>query len=76
MSNSYTPFTNAESVELYATLLNVQALGKPLETDVGNNSSTHIRGDPYIQDKSITPQYFNISWKELTQSNYKSTKNP
>jgi|GEM_PF-6198194 len=28
----------------------------------------------YTQDESITPRYFNMSWKELPQSNCKITK--
>lgn len=29
----------------------------------------------YIQDESITPRFFNMSWIELPQSDRKSTKN-
>ena len=59
-------------MELYATLLNVQALRKPLETDVGITvpricsetimtslvSFFEVSQASYIQDESITPLYF------------------
>lgn len=78
---------NKKSVELYAPRLNVQALRKPLETDVGITapricaetimtslvSFIEVSQASYIQDESITPQYFQISWKEHSQSNCKIT---
>ena len=77
-------------MELYATLLYVQALRKPLETDVGI-TAPRIAWKPlyhllfplfegsqasYIQEEDITPLIFNMLWIELAQSEYKSMKNP
>ena len=74
-----------EYVELYATLLNVQALRKPLETDVGITAPRNAwrplyhllfplfecSQASYIQEEDITPLIFNMFWKELPLSDYK-----
>ena len=77
-------------MELYATLLYVQALRKPLETDVGITAHAYawrplyhllfplFEGSQasYIQEEDITPLIFNMLWIELAQSEYKRMKNP
>ena len=77
-------------MELYAALLSIRALRKPLETDVGITAQRDMREDhsdlscflcfevyqaSYTHDGSITPRYFSkMSWTEFPQSDCKNTQ--
>lgn len=71
--------------------LNVQALRKPLETDVGITVLRYIHGDhyanscflfevsqaSYIQEEDITPLFYQqCIWTRLPQSECKDSENP